>query len=126
MSDSLRPHGQNTGVGSFPSPGKLPNPGLWYCRQILYHLSHRETQLSEKVNLKTFSSTYLFMYMKVFFIYINQNKSQQLECRQRYENPASSISETLKRLVNMHNKATLFTNSFFTLENNYFHAINAI
>ena len=31
----------------FPSPGDLPNPGteqcLLHCRQILYHLSHRET-----------------------------------------------------------------------------------
>ena len=37
MSDSLQPHGlyspwnspgQNTGVGPFPSPGDLPNPGI--------------------------------------------------------------------------------------------------
>ena len=32
----------------FPSPGDLPKPGteqcLLHCRQILYHLSHRETQ----------------------------------------------------------------------------------
>ena len=26
---------------SFPSPGDFPNPGLLYCRQILYHLSHQ-------------------------------------------------------------------------------------
>ena len=55
MSDSLRPHGlhspwnspgQNTGVGSlsllqgiFPTQGS--NPGLLYCRQILYKLSHK-------------------------------------------------------------------------------------
>ena len=55
MSDSLRPHGlhspwnspgQNTGVGSlsllqgiFPIQGS--NPGLLYCRQILYQLSHK-------------------------------------------------------------------------------------
>ena len=55
MSDSLWPHGlyspwdsldQNTGVGSlsllqgiFPSQGS--NPGLPYCREILYQLSHK-------------------------------------------------------------------------------------
>ena len=51
MSNSLQPHGlnslgQNTGVGSlsllqgiFPSQGS--NPGLLYCRWILYKLSHR-------------------------------------------------------------------------------------
>ena len=55
MSDSLQPHelyspwnspGQNTGVGSlsllqgiFPTQGS--NPGLPYCRQILYQLSHK-------------------------------------------------------------------------------------
>ena len=55
MSDSLRPHGlyspwnspgQNTGVGScsllqgiFPTQGL--NPGLLYCRWMLYHLSHQ-------------------------------------------------------------------------------------
>ena len=40
---------QNTGVGSlsllqriFPTQGS--NPGLLHCRQILYQLSHRETQ----------------------------------------------------------------------------------
>ena len=55
VSDSLWPHGlygpwtspgQNTGVGShsllqgfFPSQGS--NPGLLYCRQILYHVRHQ-------------------------------------------------------------------------------------
>ena len=55
MSDSLPPHalysqwnspGQNTGVGSlsllqgiFPTQGS--NPGLPYCKQILYQLSHK-------------------------------------------------------------------------------------
>ena len=54
VSNSLRPHGvspwnspcQNTGVGSlsllqgiFPTQGS--NPGLPYCRQILYQLSHK-------------------------------------------------------------------------------------
>ena len=54
MSNSLRPHGyspwnspgQNTGVGScslfqgiFPIQGS--NPGLLYCRWILYQLSHQ-------------------------------------------------------------------------------------
>ena len=58
MSDSSRPHGlyspwnspgQNNGVGShfllqgiFPTQGS--NPGLWHCRQILYQLSHKESQ----------------------------------------------------------------------------------
>ena len=55
MSDSLQPHGlsmefssQNTGVGSlsllqgiFPTQGS--NPGLLYCRWILYHLSYQES-----------------------------------------------------------------------------------
>ena len=56
MSNSLRPHGlyvpgnspgQNTGVGSlsflqeiFPIQGS--NPGLLYCRWILYQLSHNK------------------------------------------------------------------------------------
>ena len=58
MSDSLRPHGpyspwnspgQNTGVGSLSHlqgivPTQGSNPGLQYCRQILYLLSHREAQ----------------------------------------------------------------------------------
>ena len=55
MSNSLQPHelyspwnspGQNTGLGSlsllqgiFPTQGL--NPGLLYCRRILYELSHR-------------------------------------------------------------------------------------
>ena len=55
VSDALRPYGlyspwnspgQNTGVGSlsllqgiFLSQGS--NPGLLYCRQILYHLNHK-------------------------------------------------------------------------------------
>ena len=55
LSDSLQPHGlsspwdspgQNTGVGSlsllqeiFPTQGS--NPGLPYCRQILYQLNHK-------------------------------------------------------------------------------------
>ena len=55
MSDSLQPHGlysplnslgQNTGVGNlsilqgiFPTQGL--NPGLPYCRRILYQLSHK-------------------------------------------------------------------------------------
>ena len=55
VSDSLQPHGlyspwnspgQNTGVGSlsllqqiFPTQGS--NPGLLYCRQILYQLGHK-------------------------------------------------------------------------------------
>ena len=55
MSDSLRPHGlsspwnspgQNTGVCAHSlSPGVFPthrlNPGLPYCRQILYQLNHK-------------------------------------------------------------------------------------
>ena len=66
VSNSLRPHGlyspwnfpgQNTGVGSlsllqaiFPTQGS--NPGLPYCRQILYQLSYKESvyiQAIEKV-----------------------------------------------------------------------------
>ena len=59
MTDSLQPHGlyspwaspgQNTGVGSlsllqqiFPTQGS--NPGLLFCRQILYQLSHSESPL---------------------------------------------------------------------------------
>ena len=59
MSDSLRPHGlyslwnspgQNTRVGShshlqgiFPTQGS--NPGLLYCRWILYQLSHQRSPL---------------------------------------------------------------------------------
>ena len=27
----------------FPSPGDLPNPGVLHCRQILYHLSHKQS-----------------------------------------------------------------------------------
>ena len=36
--------GKKTGVGPFPSPGDLPDPGikpgLLHCRQILHHVSH--------------------------------------------------------------------------------------
>ena len=65
VSDSLRPHGlyspwnspgQNTGVGSlsllqgiFPTQGL--NPGLPYCRWILYQLSHREAHCPTNYNL---------------------------------------------------------------------------
>ena len=42
----LSSQGKNTGLGShsllqriFPTPGS--NPGLFHCRQILYHLSHQ-------------------------------------------------------------------------------------
>ena len=55
ISNSLWPHGlllarllspwnspgTNTGVGSHFSPQDLPDPGILYCRQILYHLSHQ-------------------------------------------------------------------------------------
>ena len=39
----------------FPSPGELPNPGidpdLLHCRQILYHVSHKEsTILTQKMS----------------------------------------------------------------------------
>ena len=60
VSDSLQPHGlyspcnypcQNTGVGSrfllqgiFPTRGW--NPGLLHCRQILYKLSHKGSQVA--------------------------------------------------------------------------------
>ena len=66
VSDSLRPHGlhspwdslgQNPGVGSlsllqgiFPTQGL--NPGLPYCRRILYQLSHKG---SAPVNSLSFS-----------------------------------------------------------------------
>ena len=46
MSNSLRPHGQNTGMSSlsllqgiFPTQGS--NPGFPHCRQILYQLRHK-------------------------------------------------------------------------------------
>ena len=55
VSDSLQPHGlynawnspgQNTGVGSLSLlqgtfPTQESNPGLLYCRQILYQLSYQ-------------------------------------------------------------------------------------
>ena len=67
VSDSLRPcglqparflcpwnfPGKNTGVSShsllqmFPTQGL--NPGLLHCKQILNHLSHQESPMSEKV-----------------------------------------------------------------------------
>ena len=37
--------GKNTGVGSH-SLLQGSNPGLWHCRQILYHLSHQGSSLS--------------------------------------------------------------------------------
>ena len=70
VSDSLQPHGlqpprllcpwnspgKNTGVGSHSrffseSSTKGLNPGLLYCRQILYHLSHQGSPISD--NIKT-------------------------------------------------------------------------
>ena len=48
-SQTIRDHGQNTGVGSlfllqgiFPTQGS--NPCLPYCRWILYQLSHKRSQ----------------------------------------------------------------------------------
>ena len=48
LCDPMDHPGQNTGVdspfhlqGIFPTQGL--NPGLWYCRQIRYHLSHHTT-----------------------------------------------------------------------------------
>ena len=40
----------------FPSPGIFPtqglNLGLLHCRQIIYHLSHRESLLNSNINLE--------------------------------------------------------------------------
>ena len=57
VSNSLRHHrleGKNTGEGShsllqgiFPTQGS--NPDLLHCRQILYHLSHRESESESEV-----------------------------------------------------------------------------
>ena len=68
MSYSLRPHGlsspwnsldQNTGVGSrsllqgtFPIQGS--NPGLPYCRRILYQLSHNSIHLKISSQIKSY------------------------------------------------------------------------
>ena len=80
MSDSLRPHGllpirllcpwnspgKNTGVGCqallqgiFLTQGS--NPGLRHCRQILYHLSHKESLL--------FCQPYLTVVVVITWIY---------------------------------------------------------
>ena len=45
--------GQNTGVGSLPLlqevfPTQGSNPGLPLCRQILYQLSHKGSQINRK------------------------------------------------------------------------------
>ena len=58
ISDSLRPHGlysswnspgQNIGMGSLSLlygifPNQVLNPGIPYCRQIFYQLSHNRSQ----------------------------------------------------------------------------------
>ena len=56
MSDSRDSPGKNTGVGSrsllqgiFPTQGL--NPGLPYCRWILYQLSHQGSPLSPGISL---------------------------------------------------------------------------
>ena len=63
VSDSLRPHGlyspwnssgKNTGVGSLSFlqgifPTQVSNPGLPYCRQILYQLSYKVSPVKVKV-----------------------------------------------------------------------------
>ena len=70
MSDSLGPHGlyspwnspgQNTGVGSLSLlqgifPTQELNPGLPYCRQILYQLSHKGSPRIQEWVAYTFSS----------------------------------------------------------------------
>ena len=77
MSDSLKPHGlysprnspgQNIGVGSlsclqgvFPTQGS--NPGLPYCRQILYQLSHKGSPLCAKHCANSFKCITSFMFV---------------------------------------------------------------
>ena len=71
VSDSQQPHGlyslwnslgQNTGVGNlsllqgiFPTQGQ--NPGLPYCRQILYQLSYKGSLLHQNLNCNILATT---------------------------------------------------------------------
>ena len=58
VSDSLQPHGLSQEFSRqgywrglpFPSPGDLPDPGILYCRWILYHLNPRtrDTELERE------------------------------------------------------------------------------
>ena len=54
-----------------PSPGIFPtqesNPGLLYCRQILYHLSHQGSPSEIKMALKKLNSTNNPVILKVDF-----------------------------------------------------------
>ena len=90
MSNSLQPHGwysswnspgKNTGVGIrsllqriFPTQGS--NPGLLYCRQILYHLSHQGSQL---INLiKSVDKFYCMIPYTVIFYLFHQKQTHSL------------------------------------------------
>ena len=48
----------------FPSPGDLPkglNPGLLYCRQMLYHLSHQELREIRKSKFRFLNVSFFNM-----------------------------------------------------------------
>ena len=60
-----------------PSPGIFPiqesNPGLLYCRQILYHLSHQGSPSKIKMALRKLNSTNNPVILKVDFSYYTEN-----------------------------------------------------
>ena len=40
----------------FPSPGDLPDPGLWHCRQMLYCLSHQGSEVKSLSHVRLFAT----------------------------------------------------------------------
>ena len=84
MSDFLQPNGlyspwnslgQNTGVGSLSLlqgifPTQESNPGLLHCRQILYQLSHKGSEIPHAATKKIppdTTETYYSQISKKFF-----------------------------------------------------------
>ena len=86
MSNPLQPHGlyssrnspgQNTGMSSlsllqgiFPTQGW--NPGLLYCKQILYQLSHKGSahEQTVKENMQIYHFNFLGLLQLTFYLYI--------------------------------------------------------
>lgn len=59
--------------------------------------------------------------IRLDFLHLLQpnNKSQQIECRNKVRLQLSSISQTLKRVAKVHN-ATLYCNSYFFIKKCYY------
>lgn len=92
-------------------------------------LSHAELWCNIEENIRNYfkrqlkySSLFqLQVCIRLDFLHLLQpnNKSQQIECRNKVRLQLSSISQTLKRVAKMHN-ATLYCNNYFFIKKCYY------